>query len=405
MGRRRRTERHNLIFAWLASACGRRDTTERPTRVSFFDEDDEPTRRAPRPRRPPAGRVDPQTLWTRRAVAIGVGVLVFIFLVVVVNACQDSRRKNSLRNYNREAGQIIAQSDNDVGAPFFETLGQGASQSTEDLQAQISSLRATADTNLKQAKKLDTPGDLADAQQSLLIALEERRDGLQYIAEKVATALGNEGDVADDALTQIAGQMQAFLASDVLIRTRVTPEIKSVLRDKDVVADALTTKGFLPGFSWLQPAFVAGKLGTQLTNGGSSGNGNNTNNGKIAPGLHGNGLTSTKVNGVTLQPGETGSSKVPLEGDLNFVVTFANQGENTEFDVPVQVTLQGTSGKDITGKKTVDTIAQGESAEVSVPLSRKPTAGDVYTVNVEVKPVPGEKKTDNNKSTYNVLFQ
>ena len=25
--------------------------------------------------------------------------------------------------------------------------------------------------------------------------------------------------------------------------------------------------------------------------------------------------------------------------------------------------------------------------------------------NVEVKPVPGEKKTDNNKATYNVLFE
>ena len=84
---------------------------------------------------------------------------------------------------------------------------------------------------------------------------------------------------------------------------------------------------------------------------------------------------------------------------------FTNQGENDEFDVPVQVTLQGGTGKDITGKETVDTIVAGESATAAIPLSRKPTAGEVYTVNVEVKPVPGEKKTDNNKSTYNVLFQ
>ncbi len=105
--------------------------------VSFFDEDDEPTRRAPRPRRTaPAGgaAADPQTLWTRRAVAAGVGLLLIIFLAVVINACQDSRRKNALRNYNREAGQIITQSDGEVGAPFFEALGQGASQSPEDLQ-------------------------------------------------------------------------------------------------------------------------------------------------------------------------------------------------------------------------------------------------------------------------------
>lgn len=375
--------------------------------MSFFDEDDEPTRRAPRPRRTaPAGgaAADPQTLWTRRAVAAGLGLLLIIFLAVVVNACQDSRRKNGLRTYNREAAQIISQSDGEVGAPFFETLGQGASQSPEDLQTQISSLRATADTSLKRAKDLSVPGGLTDAQEALLIALELRRDGLQYDSERVATALGNEGDVADQALTQIAGQMQAFLASDVLIRTRVTTQIRDILKDNDVVADPATTKNFLPGYSWLQPAFVAGKLGTRLSNGGGAGSGNAAN-GKIAPGTHGSGLVSTKVNGVTLTAGESGSNKVPLSGDSSFIVSFANQGENSEVDVKVNVTLQGGTGKDITGTKSVPVLAQGQTAEVTVPLSRKPTAGEVYTVNVEVAAVPGEKMTENNKSTYNVLFE
>lgn len=377
--------------------------------MSFFDEDDEPTRRAPRPRRTaPAGgpSVDQQTLWTRRAVAIGVGLLLIIFLAVVINACQDSRRKNSLRNYNRSVSEIVARSDNDVGAPFFETLNQGASQSPEDLQTQLSSLRNAADQDLKQAKDLSTPSDLGDAQEALLIALELRRDALQVDSERIATALGNEGDVADQAINDIAGQMQALLASDTLIRTRVKTQIENLLKENDVVATPAAVKGFLTGqqgFSWLQPAFVAGKLGTRLS-GGSSTGGGNTTTGKPAPGLHGNGLVSTTVNGVTLQPGETGSNKVPLSGDSSFVVEFANQGENNEFDVQVQVTLSGGTGKDITGKKAVDTIAQGESAEVTIPLSRKPSA-DIYTVNVEVKPVPGEKKTDNNKSTYNVLFE
>lgn len=369
--------------------------------MSFFDEDDEPTRRAPRPRRTrPAGgtSVDPQTLWTRRAVAIVVGVLLFIFLAVVVNACQSSARKNALRDYNRNVTSIVNTSDNDVGSVFFETMGQAASQGPEDLQSQISSLRATADTNLAQARRLSPPDNkTGGAQQSLLIALEMRRDGLQYIASKISTALGNEGDVANQAIDDVAGQMQEFLASDVLIRTRVTPLIREDLASSDVVAQAATTKGFLPGFSWLQPSYVADRLGTRLTSTGKGGGQ------PIAPGLHGDGLTSTTVNGVALQPAPT-ANRVPLSGDLTFEVAFVNQGENTEFAVPVQVTLSGASGKDITGKNTVSTIAAGETATVKIPLSRKPTA-DVYTVNVEVKPVPGEKNTDNNRSTYNVLFE
>ena len=371
--------------------------------MSFFDEDDEPTRRAPRPRRTsPAGgaRVDPQTLWTRRAIAAGVGLLVIIFLAVVINACQDSRRKNALRDYNRDVASVVTASDTEVGAPFFETLAQGASQSPEDLQTQISALRSTADTNLDRVQDLDVPDDLAGAQESLLIAMELRRDGLQFIAERIATALGDEGDVADQAIESIAGQMQAFLASDVLIRARVTPLIRDTLEEDDVVADPAQTAGFMPGFSYLQPEFVAEQLGTRLTGGSGESGGSR----EVAPGLHGNGLTSTEVNGVTLQP-DPAANRVPLGDEMAFTVVFANQGENTEFDVNVLVTLQGGSGKDITGSETVDTIAAGEEATVEIPLSSEPTAGEVYTVNVAVEPVPGEKKTDNNESTYNVLFE
>jgi hypothetical protein len=379
--------------------------------LSFFDEDDEPTRRTPRPRRAaPAGAtatrggggVDPSTVRTRQLVAVGAAILIFVLLALVFNACQDSRHKNAIRDYNREAGSLVQQSDDEVGKPFFDTMKQGASQSPEDLQTQVSSLRVQAETLLKQAKKLSVPGDLAAAQDSLLTSLELRRDGLDFIAQRISTALGNEGDVADQAIEGIAGQMQSFLASDVLIRSRVTPLVREAEKEVDISADPLTTKGFLPGFSWLEPSYVADQLGTRLSS-GSSTSGSGSGSKEIAPGLHGTGLTSTEVNGVTLQP-DPAANKVPVSGDLTFKVTFQNQGENDEFDVPVQVTLQG-SGKPITGKKTVDTIAKQASATVNVALPSKPAAGEVYTVNVEVKAVPGEKKTDNNKSTYNVLFQ
>jgi hypothetical protein len=373
---------------------------ERLLSVSFFDEDDEPTRRAPRPRRAaPAGGPgpDPQTLWVRRGVALGGGLLVLILLVVLVHGCQVSARKNALRTWNRQASALVQQSDGDVGKQFFDTMKQGASQSPEDLQTQISQLRLQAETQLTEAKKLDTPGQLAGAQQSLLIALELRRDGLDYIAQHVATALGNQGDVADQAIQDIAGQMQGFLASDVLIMSRVTPLVRDALKANDVVADPVVTHRFLPGFSWLQPAYVADQLGTRLQVAKRS------PNQPIAPGLHGMSLTSTAVGGVTLQP-DPAANKVPIGGDLTFKVTFLNAGENDEVDIEADVTLQG-SGKAIKAKQTVDALAHGQSTTVDLKLPKKPTAGEVYTVTTEIKPVPGEKKLDNNKQTYNVLFQ
>ncbi len=181
--------------------------------MSFFDEDDEPTRpqrRSPRPRRAaaPAGAagVDQQTLLVRRGVAVGAGVIVLILLVLLVNACQDSRRKNALRDWNREASTLVQQSDDDVGRQFFDTLRQGSSQSPEDLTQQVSSLRAQAETQLERAQDLDTPDELSGAAQSLLVALELRQDGLEFIAGQISTALGNEGDVADRAIEGVAGR-------------------------------------------------------------------------------------------------------------------------------------------------------------------------------------------------------
>jgi hypothetical protein len=369
--------------------------------LSFFEEDDEPTRRAPRPRRAaPAGGldVDPQTLWVRRGIALGLGLLILFALVVLFKACSDSRREGALRDYNRDAARLLTQSDDEVGGQFFQTMDQADSESPEDLQTQISSLRVQSETLLSRAEKLDTPGGLETAQQALLIALELRRDGLAFVAQQVSTALGNEGDVADKAIEEIAGQMQAFLASDALVQARVTPVVATELKDNDVVGDPVATKGFLKDLSWLEPSYVADQLGTRLSEGGS----NRDPDEPPAPGLHGTGIESVEVGGVALEP-DPAPNRLPAGTDSTFSVTFQNQGENDEFDVVTTVALQG-QGKAIRARKSTDTIVQGAPATVEIPLPKKPTPGEVYTVTVEVKAVPGEKKLDNNKRTYNVYF-
>ena len=42
---------------------------------------------------------------------------------------------------------------------------------------------------------------------------------------------------------------------------------------------------------------------------------------------------------------------------------------------------------------------------VTVPLGKTPPIGAAVTVKAEVVPVNGEKKTDNNRQTYSVLFK
>jgi uncharacterized membrane protein len=94
---------------------------------------------------------------------------------------------------------------------------------------------------------------------------------------------------------------------------------------------------------------------------------------------------------------------VQLSGSLAFEVQVQNQGENTENDVTVTVTV-GDGGDADARDKTIDTIAPGEIQTVTIPLDQQPPTGQNVPIKVEVKPVPGEQKTDNNTQEFSVIF-
>ena len=179
--------------------------------MSFFDEDDDPprttsrtrVRSAPPPRR---GRVttaggpsDPQTVLVRRMVAGIVGVVILLVLFFLVRACNNTRTDNALRDYNRQVSGL-ATASSQTGDQFFKQMDAATQTSPAELYQSILGYKGEADNTLKQAQELSVPGDMTSAQQSLLIALELRRDGLASIAEEIRTALGDEGDAASESI-------------------------------------------------------------------------------------------------------------------------------------------------------------------------------------------------------------
>ncbi len=367
--------------------------------MSFFDEDDEPRTRTPRPRRAAGGDVatDTQTIRTRQAVlAIGV-IVILLLLVFVVRSCQSSAKENALKDYNREVSTIAGESSQTVGAQFFQLLGEGGSDSPQDLQTAISSFRESADQQLTQAEGLDVPDEMRGAHQSLLIALEWRRDGLDFIAQRIRTALGDSGEAADEAIQQITGQMQVFLASDVDYETRVRPAIKAALDEAEIGGQEIAPSAFLPSIEWLQADVVASQLGQQLSAGAGRDSGEPT-----GPGLHGTNVESVSYGDTTLQPGA--SNQLTYAADSTFAVQFTNGGENDEFDVRVTVRIQGGSGDPITLNDTIDQIAPQAQATANLALEEPPPLGAAVTIRVRVAPVPGEEKTDNNQAEYQAIF-
>ena len=366
--------------------------------MSFFDEDDEPRTRAQRRRRASGGDVaaDHQTLLVRRAVAAVAIVAIILLLVFVIRSCQSSAKENALKDYNREVS-TIGESSSQTGGEFFKLLGEGGSDSPQDLQTAVSGFQVQADQQLDQANALDVPDDMRSAHESLLMALEWRRDGLDYIAERIRTALGDEGDAADEAIQQIAGQMEVFLASDVAYETRVRPFIKSTLDEHEIGGQDIAASRFMPSLDWLQPETVASELGQTLSAGAGRDKGEPT-----GPGLHGTNIDSTSYGDTTLQPGEP--NQLTYNADTTFAVKFTNGGENDEFDVKVTVKIQGGSGDPITLSDTIDQVAPQASATAEFALEDPPPLGSAVTIRVRVAPVPGEEKTDNNEAEYQAIF-
>jgi len=370
--------------------------------MSFFDEDVDTRRRATsRPRRsssPGGPSSDQQQLLVRRGVALLGLLLLLVLLALLANSCRSTARENALKDYNREVTSLARASETQVARPFFEQLGGRAAGSPTDLQTAVASLRVEAENQLDQAEGLDVPDAMVPAHRSLLIALELRRDGLDFIAQRVRAALGDEGDAADEATAAIAGQMQSFLASDVVYRARVAPLIDQAFDDAEIGGQDIARSQFLPNLAWLRPNTVAARLG-----GGGGGGGDAPADQEPSPGRHGTGLEGVSVGELTLEPGA--ANRIPAAGPPTFDVRFANQGESDEQDVRVDVRVQPEGGGPaITGSDTVDTIARGASATASVALPRVPPTGEAVTIMVRVRPVPGEEMTDNNEQEYPAQF-
>ena len=354
--------------------------------MSFFDEDDEPqrttarTRAQPKPR-PRSGRPtgggssDAQNVAVRRMVAVVVGLLVLILLFVVVRACNDRRHENALKDYNLQVGGIATQS-RQTGEELFKAL----SARRRPVARRTSTRRSTASRHRRGVAQAGAGAERAratcrDAQQSLLISLMLRRDALGKVASDIRPALGDAGDAADRAIKAIAGQNQAFNASDVLYQSRVVPFIKNALKDAEHHRRGPELPVHERDLLGLGPPTSPPSSASSSPPAPSTGNGNTTNSKTpTGPGLHGTGLNGTSYGNTTLQPGA--SNRLVYAAGQAFTVSFTNQGDNDEFNIKVTLKIARTSGGDpLTLTKTVPRATKGEKVTVTLPLNRTPAAG------------------------------
>ena len=154
-------------------------------------------------------------------------MVVVILLVVGINSCLDTRKERAFEDYASDVRALVGGSSDDLG-PAFNLLSRPSRADALDVQTQVNAERADAEQLVERARGTDHPDELNGANGWLVEALEFRADAIERIAEQLPAALGDERD-SRDAINSIAGQMQAFLASDVIYLQRTIPELTRCL--------------------------------------------------------------------------------------------------------------------------------------------------------------------------------
>jgi hypothetical protein len=345
----------------------------------------------PQPRRPTRGTLplDQHRVMVRRRVVAGIGVVLLIVIILIINGCLNSEKETALKNYNRDAGQIVHESDENVTNPLFSALSGAGAKSALNVEVQVDQLRIQAEALASKAKGLSVPSEMAGAQRNLTLTQDLRAEALTKIAALLPAALGGQGK---QEMTLIAGDMEILLASDVIYSQRVAPLIQQALSSAGIHGVSTASSHALPNLGWLDPTTVESRISGKPASSTSA----------PVTGNHGSALKGVSVGTNTLEA-EPALNHVTGGSNPTFTAMVENSGESEEHNVKVDVTVTA-GGKQFKATHTIEKTEPGKTVSVDIPVAGVPL-GVAAKIEVFVEGVPGENDLENNKGVFLAIFE
>ncbi len=325
----------------------------------------------------------------RRRTAAGIAVVLLIVIVLVINGCLKSQKAQSLKEYNRNVSSLAQESETQVAEPLFTALTGASGKPALNVEVQVDQLRIAAQKIAERARGLSVPGEMTEAQRNLLLTLDLRSEGITKIAALLPGALGSQ---SKEASTKIAGEMENFLASDVVYSQRVAPLIQETLAGAGITGSSTAAARFLPNIGWLEPNTVLSRITGQSSTGQSS---------QTVSGNHGSALVGLSVGTTTLEPEPT-INHISGGGSPTFTVIVENSGEFNETNVKVDITVTA-GGKAYKASHVINQTTPGNKVNVEIPVAGIPL-GVAAKIEANIEGVPGENDLENNKGTYLAIF-
>ena len=379
--------------------------TERSSDIEFDFFDEPPTEEAPRfrmrgPRREPGGGGPPRrsggpaglTPILRLAGLVAIGIVVVVGISAWIQGCRSDAKRDTYREYMEAVAAIAADSEQ-VGQELNAALTTPGIQLPE-LRQKLGNLAQQQEQDVIRARELTPPGRLRIQHQQAVEALQFRVSGLRRLQDALQQSANSANPGEAGAL--LAEQMRRLVASDVIWEDQFMEPAVEVLRAEEIGGVEVPDSNFLPN-----PDLASERtwvtVWERLQGAGAA-------DGGAPTGLHGNALVSVRAlpANQVLTPDEPNT--VTASADLAFEATVENSGDSQE--VRVRVTLQlDQSPRPIQREQVIDLINPGERKTVVFrDLGQIVQFQQEMTMKVEVAPVPGEARLDNNSATYTVTF-
>jgi hypothetical protein len=319
---------------------------------------------------------------------VAFAILLVVLLAVWAQGCAESDKQASYDTYFDDIGAVGADSAK-IGEDLATVLTTPGLEQAE-LETKLGGLVQQQQLDVERAEALDPPGPLTPAHENAILALQLRVSGLQQMLDVFKET--KDTDDATEAGTQLAVQARRLTASDVVWQDLFQDEADDTAASEGVDGAAPASV-----FVTNEQLYTQSSMSAiwQRVHGASTGG--------TPSGLHGSSLAYTKATPSGTQLSTTQETTLTVSTDLGFEVGVTNSGEEQEVQVEVTLTIPKQPSP-IVKKGTIDLIDPGETKTVVFGDFPDVPFGEGTTVQVSVKPVPGEKNTGNNSAEYPVVF-
>jgi hypothetical protein len=221
--------------------------------------------------------------------------------------------------------------------------------------------------------------------------------GLTGVSNAIAATASTKNTTK--AARLVASQMQRLLASDVIWEDSFRGPSQSELNTQGVTGTNDAGGPLVPSSKFLQNAELATANAMTSVVGALRGA---STAGQGCP--CGTGLVSIKVLPSGQELSTSTQTDIVVTVNMQFQVTVKNTGNSQVFSVPVNLTIQQSKGGNITKTAKIDFLAPGNETAVTFGNISNVNFTTPATIKVEVRPVTGETRTENNSADYPVIF-